>query len=186
MSRNIAQELEGEHASMARLLDILDRQVAVFEASGQPDYELMRQIVDYFIDFPDQCHHPKEDLVAAALIERVPGRTGVLRGLAGKHEELAHLTRRFAHLLQRVLEEAEVPRADVLRAAREFIASQRYHMGMENEHFLPLAREVLGSADLAVLESKLLARQDPLRASSTEERYAKLRDFLLGSQPGRS
>jgi hemerythrin-like domain-containing protein len=182
MSRNIAAELESEHASMARLLDIMERQLALFESSEQPDYDLMQQIAGYFIDFPEHCHHPKEDLVAAMLIERVPARAEPLRGLAGKHEELAHLTQRFAQLLQRVLDEAELPRGTVLRAAREFIASQRYHMAMENEHFLPLAREVLGPADLAVLESQLLARQDPLRRSSNEERYAKLRDLLLASE----
>jgi hemerythrin-like domain-containing protein len=179
MTRNIVEELQSEHASMARLLSVLEKQVALFAEAGEPDYELMRQIVGYFLDFPELCHHPKEDLLAAALIERAPARAEPLRGLAGKHEELSHLTQRFARLLQRVLDEAELPRDGVLRAAREFIASQRYHMEMENEHFLPLAREVLGSSELAVLQSEVLSRRDPLLSSQSEQRYAKLKDSLL-------
>jgi hemerythrin-like domain-containing protein len=179
MTRDIVEELQAEHRSMALLLDVLDRHVARFEASGEPDYDLMQQILGYFQDFPNRFHHPKEDLLAALLLERAPARAEPLRGLAGRHEELAALTRRFANLLQRVLDEAELPRAELVRAAREFIASQRHHMDAEDREFLPLARDTLRLGDLAALESQLFARQDPLKDFGGEERYAKLRDALL-------
>ncbi|HKY94448.1 MAG TPA: hemerythrin domain-containing protein [Kiloniellales bacterium] len=182
MTRNIIEELHVEHRTMARLLDLLDRQVSRFERSAEPDYALMQQIVDYFLDFPDRYHHPKEDLLAKLMIERAPARAEPLRGLAGKHEELGLLTRRFQRLLQRVLDEAELPRQQVVRAAREFIASQRYHMEGENRDFLPLAQEVLRAGDLERLDYELFGKQDPLQETKEGAPFAKVRDALLAGE----
>ena len=79
--RNVVQDLRIEHTSMERLLNILEKQIAVFEAGGQPDYEITQDIMLFFLDFPDQCHHPKEDLVARKLLELSPERAERLRGL---------------------------------------------------------------------------------------------------------
>lgn len=182
MTRNIIEELHAEHRTMARLLNLLDRNVSRFEQSGNPDYALMQQIVGYFLDFPDRYHHPKEDLLAKLVLERAPARADPLRGLAGKHEELGILTRRFAQLLERVLEEAELSREEVVRAAREFIASQRYHMEVENRDFLPLAQEVLRAGDLQRLDNELFAKEDPLQTAGAEEEFSRLRKALAAER----
>ena len=76
----------------------------------------------------------------------------------------------------------ELPREQVVRAAREFIASQRYHMDMENRDFLPLAQEVLRAGDLERLDSELFAKQDPLQEEGAEARFANLRGALLAGE----
>jgi hypothetical protein len=43
--RNILGELRTEHANMARLLNILDKQIEIFEGAGQPDYVIMQDII---------------------------------------------------------------------------------------------------------------------------------------------
>lgn len=177
--KNVIEEIRREHANMARMLDVLDRQVEIFEEAGQPDYDLMEKIVLYFLDFPDECHHPKEDLVARKLLERAPERAGRLRGLAELHEELSALTRRMATVLRRVLDEAELPRSQIIRAVKEFSSSQRHHMEMEEEFFLPLAEEVLGEADLGELDSELFGKEDPLFGPRTEAHFTGLRESIL-------
>jgi hemerythrin-like domain-containing protein len=89
------------------------------------------------------------------------------------------LTRRFAKIVQRVLEEAELPRVDFIRAAREFIESQRHHMRLEEAHFLPHAEAKLSDEDLAELGTALFERHDPLFGSRVEQKYAALRDNIL-------
>ena len=59
----VVRQLRQEHTSMARLLDVLERQIAVFRQGGDPDYDLIEAVVEYCLTYPDQCHHPKEDLV---------------------------------------------------------------------------------------------------------------------------
>ena len=176
---NIIERIRDEHGNMAKLLDALERQVAVFDGGGKPDYEIVLSILDYFLDYPDRCHHPKEDLLARKILDVAGDDATPLRKLEAQHEELGILTRRYAELVRRVLDEAELPRSDLARAAKEFIASQRHHMQMEEEHFLPFADSILSRDDLASLESQLFAETDPLMDPDTESRYAILRDAIL-------
>lgn len=174
----IIEQIRDEHRNMAKLLDALERQIAVFSEGGSPDYEVIVGAMDYFLDYPDRCHHPKEDLLARKLLEGTD-TASPLQKLEAQHEELGILTRRFAQLVRRVLDEAELSRSDLTRAASEFIATQRHHMEMEEEHFLPLAEAALSPEDLATLDSELTAEADPLMDPHTEARYANLRDAIL-------
>ena len=174
----IIEQIRDEHRSMTKLLDALERQIGVFSEGGQPDYEVILGAIDYFLDYPDRCHHPKEDLLARKILEGTD-TAGPLQKLEAQHEELGILTRRFAQLVRRVLDEAELSRTDLTRAATEFIATQRHHMEMEEEHFLPLAESALRPEDLAALHSELTAEADPLMDPDDEARYASLRDAIL-------
>ena len=176
---NIIEQIRSEHGNMTRLLDALERQIAIFDEGGSPDYEIVLGITDYFLDFPDRYHHPKEDLLARKLVESADDAARPLQKLEAQHEELAILSRRFRQYVRRVLEEAELPRGAIVRAAREFIASQRHHMQMEEEHFLPLAENMLSPEDLASLDSELFCEADPLMDPATEARYAILREAIL-------
>ena len=175
---NIIEQIRDEHKNMAKLLDALERQVAVFSDGGKPDYEVLVGIVDYFLDYPERCHHPKEDILARKILEG-SDTAGPLQKLEAQHEELGILTRRFSRLVRRVLDEAELSRSDLTRSATEFIATQRHHMEMEEEHFLPLAEAVLSQDDLAALDSELFAETDPLMDPDTEARYSTLRNAIL-------
>lgn len=64
--------LREEHRKMSRLLDALEHQIAVFERAGKPDYDVIRGIADYFLEYPDSCHHRKEDVIFEFLCERYP------------------------------------------------------------------------------------------------------------------
>jgi len=175
----IIEQLYSEHGNMAKLLNALDRQVTIFDRGGTPDYETVQAVMRYFLDYPELCHHPKEDLIARRLQELSQETTQLTRKLEAQHEELGLLTRRFAKFVRRVLEEAELPRAQFVRAAREFIESQRHHMRMEEEHFFPYAESQLGSEDLAELNRALFERQDPLFGQKVEQQYALLSERIL-------
>ncbi len=179
--RNVVQELRSEHANMERLLAMLDTQVDAIEAAERPDYGLMQDIVRYFLDFPDQCHHPKEDVLAQKLLSIAPAQAEPLRGLADMHHELGVLNRRVVDIVDEVVNDVPLPRAEVVRVVREFIDSQRHHMKMEERHFLPLAEELLSNADLRELDAEIFSAEDPLFGPQTERRWASLRDEILRS-----
>ncbi len=164
---------------MAKLLNALDRQISIFDRGGTPDYEIVQGVIGYFLDFPDLCHHPKEDLIARRLQELTEERTELTRKLEAQHEELGQLTQRFAKMVRRVLDEAELPRGHFVRAAREFIESQRHHMQMEEEHFFPYAETKLGDEDLAELNRALFEREDPLFGPKVERQFAALQESIL-------
>jgi len=47
-----------EHVRFGQLLDLLEKQVAVFHGGERVNYELMRDILYYLRHFPDRFHHP--------------------------------------------------------------------------------------------------------------------------------
>lgn len=176
---DVVKQLRAEHAGMSRLLDMLEQQVEQIERAGDPDYGLIEDIVAYFLDFPDQCHHPKEDVLAARLLELAPQQAGPLQGLAEKHRELGAMSHRVAAIIGAVVNEQLVSRADVARTAREFIDSQRLHIEMEDAHFLPLVEELLPYEERANMEEDVFGTDDPLHHAQTSERFARLRQSLM-------
>ena len=59
MMPHVLDMLKREHKTISRLLTSLEGQVDLFEKAEHPDYELMKEIIDYFLTYPDLCHHPK-------------------------------------------------------------------------------------------------------------------------------
>ena len=62
-----------EHLNFARLLRLLEEQVVCFAQGGEPDYQLMLDIVYYLQHFPDLHHHRYENEVFRRVAEREPG-----------------------------------------------------------------------------------------------------------------
>jgi hemerythrin-like domain-containing protein len=54
------------------LLRVLERELSVFDRGARPDYEVVLAVIDYFEDYPDTCHHPKEDMIVEKLRARDP------------------------------------------------------------------------------------------------------------------
>jgi len=59
--------LRQEHRNIESLLRVLERELSVFDRGERPDYEVVLAVIDYFKDYPDSCHHPKEDMIVEKL-----------------------------------------------------------------------------------------------------------------------
>ena len=177
--RHVIQDLRIEHASMERLLRILETQTEAFQAGGKSDLAIVQDILLFFLDFPDQCHHPKEDLLAQKLLELSPARAEPLRDLIRQHKELGLATQRAAATMRSVRDEGEFSRDEAARTVREFIDAQRHHMEMEEIHFLPLADELLGDEELKALDAEIFRIEDPLFGREVEEHFQMLRDYIV-------
>jgi len=180
--REVLDELRSEHKSIASVLNVLERQVRIFETGGRPDYELIEAAVEYFLGFPDRCHHPKEDLVFARLQQRDPDAALKMGDLAAAHVRLADNLRIFAAGLQAVVDEAELPRAAVVRWARSFIELQRQHLEMEEATFFPAAETALTPRDWSELAAELTEAPDPLVHGDSKARFEALRRTILAWQ----
>lgn len=81
--------IRDEHHSMSRLLALLEDQVELFENGSVPDYDLMREIIEYFLTFPDLFHHPKENLILAQLRQRAPDLALKVGDLEAEHATIS-------------------------------------------------------------------------------------------------
>jgi hemerythrin-like domain-containing protein len=60
-----------EHQNIEKLLLVLEHELEIFDRSGRPDYEILQTIIQYFQDYPENCQHPKEEMIFEKLKARV-------------------------------------------------------------------------------------------------------------------
>jgi hemerythrin-like domain-containing protein len=154
------------------LLDLIEDQIQRLESGASIDDSLLLLAVEYLTGFPEECHHPKEDLVFRMLQQRAPSRVAGLPDLDAKHEHLARLTERFAKDIRGVLDAPEGAPTETLR---QYIDAYRQHMAAEEQHFFPAVLESLTRNDLADLDFQLFDRKDQLFDRAAEARFARLR-----------
>lgn len=168
--------LEEEHGNFARLLRQFETQLELFRLGGLPDYELMRDIMLYFSQYPDQVHHPREDRIMECLLPRLHGRRQqqFLQHLMQDHERMAAQATELVAALGNIGGDAVYPRETVLAKARDYAAKLRAHMREEETTLLPLAREHLTAADWAALAKAMPEGEDPLAAARIDPAYRAL------------
>ena len=171
--------LRNEHRSIAFLLDLLERQADLLEKTGQPDLQLIIEIIDYFRSFPDLHHHPKEDLVLRKLRERAEGLDAEFFRLDGDHEQLSedlHAFSRTATVL--ITDPSPMTRSNFLFSARSFIERERKHMTMEEQYFFPAAERWLTEEDWDEIDEVVNQFVDPMLAPHTVHRFDHLNKQL--------
>ncbi|MAO55710.1 MAG: hemerythrin [Rhodospirillaceae bacterium] len=184
MSETI-DKLRTDHRNLARLMDIIAREVRVFEAGDLPDYDLVASILDYTQNYPDRYHHPLEDRVLAKLRQRDPDIATTVGDLDQEHEKLGTLTRRFAAALDNVMQDAELPRDGFVEVASEYLDFQRRHMQMEEVLFFPAALRALSDDDWRELATDAPPADDPLfGGTDAQGKYdALLEEIMKWSKP---
>jgi len=175
----IIDVLRQEHCRMESLLRVLERELDVFGRGDRPDYDVILAIIDYFKDYPDSCHHPKEDMIIEKLKARDPVAAAAIGDLEAQHKETGRRLRRVEFAVHQVLEDQDVFRQTVRDIIRNFIDEERQHMDMEERVVFPAALNALCPQDWSDIGVKLTARADPFSQAEFEEKFSKLRRAIL-------
>lgn len=171
-----------EHGNMARLLDWVEDQIRILESGASADISLLNQAMYYLQNYPDQCHHPKEDLVLEAMVRRSPEAAAAIGDLTGEHNKIAELTMHAVTILNR----GDNVDRELEEALRELTREYRRHMQKEETIFFPRALEVLDRSDWSSIDFDLFDRDDPLFDHSQEQRFRELREGIsryIGNRP---
>ena len=174
--------LRGEHEKFGRLLDAVDEQIQQLEAGITVDYELIGEIVDYFLGFPDTTHHPKEDMLYRKLLERAPQEAAAIGDLTREHETLGKRAREFAAAIRAVLADAFVPRDALAGWARGFVDLQRRHIAGEEVIFFRVAELRLRPEDWDELSWRLCEHQASATRDSKRNGFPSQSQNMLGWQ----
>jgi hemerythrin-like domain-containing protein len=171
----VIEVLRQEHCNIENLLGVLERELSVFDRGDRPNYEVVLAVIDYFKDYPDSCHHPKEDLIFEKLKARDPVATASIGDLEAEHREGARRLRRAAQAVERVLSDQDLRRQSVADIIRDFISHERQHMAMEERVVFPAALDALRPTDWADIALKLGDRDDPFNLPGFEQKFNRLR-----------
>jgi hemerythrin-like domain-containing protein len=171
--------LRQEHRNFESLLRVLERELGVFGRGGRPDYEVLRAVIDYFKDYPDSCHHPKEDMIVEKVRARDAVAAATISGLEAEHREGKERLCRVAQAVERVLNDQDLLRQNVVSIIRDFIDRERQHMAMEERIVFPTALDALRPEDWADIALKMADRYDPFCQPGLEQKFNRLHRNIL-------
>ncbi len=168
-----------DHENMKKLFGVFEQELSTFNRGEPPDYDLIVDILDYCIAYPDIYHHPLEDLVMERLKKRNPDAAAPMGDLHEEHNRLMAQTRIFLALVHDVRQQRQIARTTFSDEAQAFLDAYRTHMRYEDETMFPAAAESLTETDWKEIEASWESPYDPLFADRSERRYRRLRNAVL-------
>ena len=175
----IIETLLEEHRNIEELLLVLERELNVFDRDERPDYEIIQAIISYFQDYPDCCHHPKEDMVFEKLKARDPVAVESIGDLEAEHQNERQRLCRVADTIRNILTGRDVQRQTFDDVMRDFIKHERKHMEMEERFLFSTAINVLRPEDWAGIDARWSDWKDSMFNVAFEEKGQSLRERIL-------
>ena len=153
--------LEACHGRIAKQCDTLDKLLAHLPSHGADEQasQAARAVMAYF-DTAAVHHHDDEERNLFPLLEQggAPGACDLVETLTLEHDKLALLWRQLRPALQQIEQGGmDAPLDEGL--VRRFVALYRSHLEFENTQVLPLARQLLGNAEIEQLGRAMAARR---------------------------
>lgn len=143
--------LQIEHDHILKTLNLLEMQFLDLCRGGTPDYALMRSIMVYIQEYPEQVHHPLEDRIFSILLERVD-ELKLIQELISEHTELETETRKLRKSLKSMKSGIDSSEK-IKKQLSTFLVRQRRHIYIEEEKVHPLIQSVLTKKDWKQVQS---------------------------------
>jgi len=164
-----------EHINFARLLDMLEREVAAFSEGGRPDYELMFDILYYLQTYSDKFHHPREDVAFARMVKHDSTQEVIVNRLRQEHRVIAAAGEELTERLNEAVDDVPIPRTALEAAADTFLVYYRHHLNKEESEVMPRAAQLLDEADWAAVAEAIPETLDPLTGEDIRVQLRELR-----------
>ncbi|SDD91410.1 hemerythrin domain-containing protein [Paraburkholderia lycopersici] len=166
---------------MSGMLRVVDRMARSAVSSNAM---LLRAMLYYIQEFPEQIHHPKEErYLFARLRERTDEFDAVIEELGRQHEEGARRIRALEHALTRY----ELAGPGMLPALRDEVNGYAdfyaNHKHLEESLILPGARRYLTLADWVEIDEAFGANRDPFESLETEDNLDDLYTLIVQTMP---
>lgn len=177
----VLQCLFEEHRHLSALTRLLTEKVSGPGTLSPGDCYLLRDVVGYLHDYPDEVHHPTENMLFEAVVRRDPTMQGAADRLRRDHDEIAAETAGILELLDRLIATPGGKLdAEARQACLNFARRQRAHMRFENNEVFPVAIESLPRSDWRRIERHFATVDDPLFGRAVARRHRLLYEYLTG------
>ncbi|MGE5549270.1 MAG: hemerythrin domain-containing protein [Bacteroidota bacterium] len=173
--------LRAEHEGIKSMLAVLGELARRADAGGLILSDT-RQVLEFFREFADRCHHGKEERQLFPTLESagVAREGGPIGAMLAEHDQGRAAAKAMADALARLSRGRESAYGDFARAAREYISILTAHIAKEDGVLFPLAERVLP----VWVQERLARAFDKIEAEEmglgTHERYHAMIDLLGG------
>ena len=170
----IVDTLYSEHRYIQSLLDILDSQSEKLVPGKIPNYHLMLDVLDYLTHYPDQYHHPREDLLFGSLLRQDKGFRKHIERLEREHETVRTYNEQLFGELRAIASGRPVAQSQLRDTLQRYVNGYRKHMDFEAREVFPRASGKLSKSDLAKLDASTRYIDDPIFGGVVQKRFRRL------------
>ncbi|MBL1143179.1 MAG: hypothetical protein HND53_14270 [Proteobacteria bacterium] len=175
-------KLHQEHINITKLIDVLEKQINSYQENGSINLQLIRDISDYIIHYPDLYHHPKEDLVFELLRHKDKQIEPVINRLLNDHKILYESATSLSRELNRLKDSSN---AEILvKQLKNYIALSRSHMDVEEAILFPRAKELLTENDWQQVETGFNYVEDPVFGKVIYKQYENILNSIIDDETG--
>lgn len=178
MSEIIAS-LRNEHRNLNKLLDLLACETDKLEQGEFADYQLIADIMQYFVNYPDVYHHPHEDLIFDILKQKGNNITGLIDEVYREHKKMAADGNEILDEIQQIQGNAIFSREDFVGRLRTYITEYHTHMDKEEDELFKAAEASLDDEDWRRIDLAIHTGEDPLFGRILDDEYRDLFKAIL-------
>jgi hemerythrin-like domain-containing protein len=172
-------QLRQDHANMARLLHVLQLKQKALADGDRPNFQLVREVVDYILDYMEDFTVPLERVCSDRLQALAPECKALTERLSSDYQALRQRLMRLSNDIDMILMDAVIPMDRFAEDLKAYLDAHRTYLRDERELLFPLIGEYFDDSDL-----ELLAQTLPEGAAAKLERlqeaypelYAELRE----------
>ena len=158
-----------EHDHIRRTLNLLEMQFLDLCRDRTPDLAMMQSIVIYIQEYPEQAHHPLEDMIFSILLKREE-KTRLVQSLITDHNDLEMVTRKLRKSIESYMKN-DFSADELKQLLSKFLIRQRQHLYIEEIEIYPSVQRILTKADWDKIQSIIPYRDDPVFGERTQNDY---------------
>lgn len=170
------ETLKHEHQVILLVLDAAEREALRIQTTGQVRRDRAQDMIEFFRNFADRCHHAKEEkLLFVKMEERgMPVQGGPIGVMLQEHAEGRRLVRATAEALP----QAQEGQARALEAVSDglsaFVRLLRAHINKEDNILYPMADQILTALDQLELAAAFDKVEAEEMGEGVHEKYHQL------------
>jgi hemerythrin-like domain-containing protein len=174
----IVEQLNEDHRQLVRILYHLEREVKAFGGLTKvaSNLESILDILDYIQVYPEIWHHPTEDVIYEALLEKDIPDLKQLADTLEEHATLELLTENLQEYINLIAADRGVSVVRFIKSTHDYINRQLQHMEKEQKYLFPLMEQYLDQQDWKKIKQRLKGLQCLLE----EPRLQKYQAFYKG------
>lgn len=140
-------QLRRDHVNMARLLHVLVLRHTTLEQGERPDFHLIREVVDYILEYMDGFINPLERLYSEHMLAKEPDAEALSRRLGEDYQALRKRLNLLSETLDMILMDAVVPMERFIDDLKAYLDAHLAYLKAEREQLFPFLREYLTAAE---------------------------------------
>jgi len=140
-------QLRRDHASMARLLHVLLIRHKNLTQGERPDFHLIREVVDYILEYMEGFIMPLERLYSEHLLAKAPEAEALSRRMGEDYQDLRKRLNLLSETLDMILMDHVVPMDRFIDDLKTYLDAHNAYLKVEREKLFPFLREHLTEAE---------------------------------------